>query len=48
VRIVSRVDGFRRGGIAHSHAPVEYEAGRFSAEEFEALKSEPNLIVEVI
>ncbi len=48
IRIVSLVNGFRRAGVAHSTAPVDYEAGAFTLEQFEALKAETNLIVELL
>lgn len=43
--IIARVEGFRRGGIAHTVAPTVHEAGAFSLEQFEALQAEPNLLV---
>lgn len=48
IRITSRVDGFRRAGVAHSIAPTEYEASAFNAEQLAALQAEPNLIVELL
>jgi hypothetical protein len=47
--IRSKVDGFRRAGIAHSKAPVEHRIDAFSGpEQLEALFAEPNLVVELI
>lgn len=48
VRITSKRDGFRRGGIAHSGEPTTYADDRFSAKQLARLKAEPMLIVEVI
>lgn len=49
VRIVSKIDGFRRAGIAHSKEPREHPMESFAApEQLEALLAEPNLIVEFI
>ncbi|RVA07644.1 hypothetical protein EN932_27100 [Mesorhizobium sp. M7A.F.Ca.US.002.01.1.1] len=49
LRIRSKVDGFRRAGIAHSKAPVEHQLGAFKGpEQLEALFAEPNLVVELI
>lgn len=49
VRIRSKVDGFRRAGIAHSKAPVAHAMEAFKGpEQLEALFAEPNLVVELI
>lgn len=49
VRIRSKVEGFRRAGIAHSKMPVEHQLGAFlKPEHLEALFAEPNLVVEFI
>jgi hypothetical protein len=49
LRIKSKVDGFRRGGLAHSKAPVDHQIEAFkSAEQLEAIFAEPNLSVELI
>ncbi|MER9851763.1 HI1506-related protein [Mesorhizobium sp. M0106] len=49
VRIRSKLDGFRRAGIAHSKAPVEHAMEAFKGpEQLEALFAEPNLVVELI
>ncbi|WP_027143149.1 HI1506-related protein [Mesorhizobium sp. WSM3626] len=48
LRIRSKLDGFRRAGIAHSKAPVEHQIGAFKGpEQLEALFAEPNLKVEL-
>lgn len=43
--VTARRDGFRRLGIAHSAKGATYDAGRFSPEEIEVLKKDPNLVV---
>ncbi len=48
IRISSKVDGFRRCGIAHSKEPTDYPDKQFSAAELEALKAEPLLTVSEI
>lgn len=49
LRIRSRIDGFRRAGIAHPKAPVEHQLGAFKGpDQLEALFAEPNLVVELI
>ncbi|WP_142627826.1 HI1506-related protein [Rhizobium sp. P007] len=48
VRVTSRRDGFRRGGIAHSTKPVDYRPGELSPEQLEAILAEPLLTVEVV
>lgn len=48
VRIAARRDGFRRAGMAHSKAPTDHPAARFSPEQLEALLSEPMLTVELV
>nr|HAT2259594.1 hypothetical protein [Citrobacter freundii] len=45
VQITARRDGFRRLGMAHSANTVTYPDGRFTPEELNILKAEPNLIV---
>jgi hypothetical protein len=46
VRISARTDGFRRAGVAHSAAPIDYDAGWFSPAQLEALRGEAMLIVQ--
>lgn len=48
IKISSQREGFRRCGIAHSVAPVEYPDGRWSDAELTALMNDPTLTVEVI
>jgi hypothetical protein len=48
IRIRSLIEGFRRGGVAHSVAPVEYPDNHFTADELEQLLFEPMLAVEVL
>ncbi|SDA39177.1 HI1506-related protein [Mesorhizobium qingshengii] len=49
IRVRSKIDGFRRAGIAHSKAPVEHRMEAFKGpEQLEALFAEPNLVVELI
>lgn len=49
LRISSKIEGFRRAGVAHSKAPVEHPLDRWpQPEQLEALFAEPNLVVEVI
>lgn len=45
IRIIAKVDGFRRGGLIHSGTKI-YAPGELNAEQLEALESEPLLIVE--
>lgn len=48
IRIVSKKEGFRRCGVAHPSAPVDYPNDRFTSEELEILKAEPMLVVQVL
>ena len=48
IRITSKQDGFRRGGIAHSATPTQYPDDRFSKQELAVLQTEPMLVVELI
>lgn len=49
VRVVSRIEGFRRANIAHSKAPSEYPLESLKLpEQLEQLLGEPNLVVELI
>lgn len=47
ISITSKVDGFRRCGIAHSRNATEYADGKFSKKELDILQAEPNLVVTV-
>ncbi|HXG29327.1 MAG TPA: HI1506-related protein [Nevskiales bacterium] len=48
LRITSKRDGFRRGGIAHSTTPTDHPIDRFTKEQLAAIKTEPMLTVEEI
>ncbi len=48
VRIISKREGFRRGGIAHPETATFYELDRFSKAELEALTKEPMLVVDIV
>lgn len=45
IRIASRIEGFRRGGIAHPAAPTDHDVTEFSVDELAAILAEPTLIV---
>lgn len=45
IRITSKIDGFRRGGIAHPATPVDHKISDFTEEQLDALWNEPNLTV---
>jgi hypothetical protein len=46
IRIIAKVDGFRRGGMEHRSTPVEYAEGTFTPEELAVLRAEPMLLVD--
>lgn len=46
IRIRSKVDGFRRCGIAHTSAPKDYPDDKFTKKQIAELKAEPMLFVE--
>lgn len=48
IRITSRQANFRRAGIAHPATPTAYPNDHFTAEQLEALRAEPMLVVEVL
>lgn len=48
IRIVSRKEGFRRCGVAHSVAPTDHPDDRFTAAELERLIEDPMLVVVVL
>ncbi|MBF0249959.1 MAG: hypothetical protein HQL35_04935 [Alphaproteobacteria bacterium] len=48
IRIVSRIDGFRRGGKAHPKTVTFHDLDAFTKEQLEAIKTEPNLIVDEV
>jgi hypothetical protein len=45
LKVISRKDGFRRAGYVFGAVPVEIPLDVLSAEQIEALKAEPQLIV---
>jgi hypothetical protein len=45
LRIAARSDGYRRCGVAHPAAATDHAMGRFSAEQIERMKADPNLYV---
>lgn len=47
LRITSRIDGFRRGGIAH-HGTTDHPLSAFSEAQLQQLRAEPALIVQDI
>ncbi|MCK5295968.1 MAG: hypothetical protein KAJ75_03675 [Alphaproteobacteria bacterium] len=48
IRITSKRDGFRRGGISHSAEPTDYPFDKFNKKQLADLKAETMLIVEEI
>ena len=48
IRIISKKDGFRRCGMAHSADPQVYPDDKFTDKELEILKAEPMLTVESV
>ena len=46
IRITAKQANFRRAGVAHSITPTEYPDDHFTAEQLEALRAEPMLVVE--
>lgn len=46
IRITSKIDGFRRAGVAHSGKPTDYPNDYFTAYELSVLEAEPYLIVQ--
>lgn len=45
IRIISKKEGFRRCGVAHSEKPTDYPDDKFTTKELKRLKNEPMLIV---
>lgn len=45
IRIISKKNGFRRCGIAHSDKPTDYPNDKFTKKEMDRLKNEPMLMV---
>ncbi|MCR5855991.1 HI1506-related protein [Mesorhizobium sp. J428] len=48
IQIKSKVEGFRRAGIAHSRTPTEHPIGTFNPDQVEALLAEPHLTVRFV
>lgn len=47
IRIIAKVDGFRRAGLSHTGVQ-EYRRDSFTTEQLEQLRAEPNLIIQDI
>jgi len=45
IQIVSKKDGFRRGGVAHPDKPKDYPDDFFKEDQLEAIENEPMLFV---
>ncbi|KTT00123.1 hypothetical protein NS376_16065 [Pseudomonas oryzihabitans] len=45
ITITAKIDGFRRGGIAHSAAGTHYPEGYFTEAQLKAFRREPQLVV---
>lgn len=48
LRISSKVDGFRRAGVAHSRNATDWPKDAFKDEQRAQLEAEPNLLVQEI
>ncbi|QIO60683.1 HI1506-related protein [Rhizobium leguminosarum] len=48
LRISSKVAGFRRGGMAHSTVPTDFNPGELTPDQIEAFLAEPMLTVEIV
>lgn len=48
LRITSRLDGFRRAGVAHPARPVDHPIDRFTKSQRAALEGDPRLIVQEV
>lgn len=48
IQITSKVDGFRRGGVAHPAAPTIYPASRFDEKQLGIFDAEPGLMVKLL
>jgi len=48
IRIVSKVEGFRRCGQAHSSQATNFDLDAFTPAQLAELKSEPKLIVDEV
>lgn len=47
IRIIAKVDGFRRAGISHTGV-VEYPLSDFTESQLRHLRDEPNLVIQDI
>lgn len=48
LRIRAKRDGFRRAGMAHPATPTDHPLDALTADQVEALKAEPMLVVEEV
>jgi hypothetical protein len=48
IRITSKVDGFRRAGLAHSASPTDHPNDTLTKAQLLLLQAEPMLVVEVL
>lgn len=48
IRITSKLDGFRRSGVAHPATPTDHPDDAFDKAQLAALKAEPMLTVELV
>ncbi len=48
IRVTSKIDGFRRGGMAHSKAGDRFYPGELTPDQIEAFLAEPMLTVEIV
>ncbi|WP_164273405.1 HI1506-related protein [Stenotrophomonas sp. B1-1] len=46
--ITSKIEGFRRAGVAHSTTPTPYAEDRFTPDQLAQLQAEPNLFVQLL
>lgn len=47
IRIIAKVDGFRRAGLTHTGVQ-EYPRDSFTPQQLEQLRTEPNLVIQDI
>jgi len=47
IRITSKIEGFRRCGVAHSKSPVDHPYDRFTTAEIDTLRADPNLTIAI-
>lgn len=48
IRITSKKDGFRRGGVAHPVTPTEYPDDFFTKKQLQQIKEESMLVVQFV